>query len=97
MKLTELTRPYEIYCDNCTNHYVVYKKNNGKITCRCPVCSKRLHTFIETDIDDKDIITLLREDNDTKYILFDDFTVYKDGEELGEFSPSVLANAKTVN
>ena len=54
-------------------------------------------TFIETDIDEDDIITLLREDNDTKYILFDDFTVYRDGKELGEFSPGILANAKTVN
>ena len=68
------------------------EKDGGRM-----ICSKGLHTFIETDIDDEDIITLLREDNDTKFILFDDFTVYKDGEELGEFSPGVLANAKTVN
>ena len=68
------------------------EKDGGRI-----ICSRGLRTFIETDIDDKDIITRLHEDDDTKYILFDDFTVYKDGEELGEFSPGVLANAKTVN
>ncbi len=32
-----------------------------------------------------------------KYILFDDFKVYKDGKVLGKISPSVLACAKTVN
>ena len=68
------------------------EKDGGRI-----ICSRGLRTFIETDIDDNDIITRLHEDDDTKYILFDDFTVYKDGEELGEFSPGVLANAKTVN
>ena len=68
------------------------EKDGGRM-----ICSKGLRTFIETDIDEDDIITLLREDNDTKYILFDDFTVYRDGKELGEFSPGILANAKTVN
>lgn len=68
------------------------EKDGGRV-----ICSRGLRTFIETDIDDDDIITRLHEDDDTKYILFDDFTVYKDGKELGEFSPGVLANAKTVN
>lgn len=68
------------------------EKDGGRI-----ICSRGLRTFIETDIDGGDIITKLHDDDDTKYILYDDFTVYKEGEELGEFSPGVLANAKTVN
>lgn len=67
-------------------------KQGGRI-----ICSKGLRTFIETDIDNKDIITRLRDDDDKKYVLFDDFKVYKDGKELGEMSPSVLECAKTVN
>ena len=56
-----------------------------------------MRTFIETDIDNNDIVARLREDDDKKYVLFDDFKVYKDGKELGEISPGVLAQAKTVN
>ena len=61
------------------------------------ICSKGLRTFIETDIDNADIVAKLREEDDKKYVLFDDFKVYKDGKELGKVSPSVLEKAKTVN
>jgi hypothetical protein len=68
------------------------EKDGGRI-----ICSKGLHTFIETDIKSEDIITNLREGDYSKFILFDNFKVYKDGEKLGVISPDVLANAKTVN
>jgi hypothetical protein len=68
------------------------EKDGGRI-----ICSKGLHTFIETDIESEDIITNLREGDYSKFILFDNFKVYKDGEKLGVISPDVLANAKTVN
>ena len=68
------------------------EKDGGRI-----ICSRGLKTFILTDIDNEDIIARLREDSNSKYILFDDFTVYKDGVKLGEFSPSVLAQANMTN
>lgn len=68
------------------------EKTGGKI-----ICSKGLRTFLETDIDNDDILAPLREYDNKKYILADDFKVYKDGIELGTISPSVLARAKTVN
>jgi hypothetical protein len=68
------------------------EKDGGRI-----ICSKGLHTFIETDIESEDIITNLREGDYSKFILFDNFKVYKDGEKLGAISPDVLASAKTVN
>ena len=78
---------------NTAIEYIVkyLEKDGGRI-----ICSKGLHTFLETDIDNKDIVCRLREGEDKKYILFDDFKVYKDGKELGTISPGVLANAKTV-
>ena len=78
---------------NTAIEYIVkyLEKDGGRI-----ICSKGLHTFLETDIDNKDIVCRLREGEDRKYILFDDFKVYKDGKELGTISPGVLANAKTV-
>lgn len=68
------------------------EKSGGRI-----ICSKGLKTFIETDIDNNDVVARLREDDDKKYLLFDDFKVYKDGKELGAVTPGVLAQAKTVN
>lgn len=68
------------------------EKSGGRI-----ICSKGLRTFIETDIDNDDVVAQLREDDDKKYLLFDDFKVYKDGKELGTVTPGVLAQAKTVN
>lgn len=68
------------------------EKSGGRI-----ICSKGLKTFIETDIDNDDVVAQLREDDDKKYLLFDDFKVYKDGKELGAVTPGVLAQAKTVN
>lgn len=68
------------------------EKSGGRI-----ICSKGLRTFIETDINNNDVVTQLREDDDKKYLLFDDFKVYKDGKELGAVTPGVLAQAKTVN
>lgn len=68
------------------------EKSGGRI-----ICSKGLRTFIETDIDIDDVVAQLREDDDKKYLLFDDFKVYKDGKELGAVTPGVLAQAKTVN
>ena len=68
------------------------EKSDGRI-----ICSKGLRTFIETDIDNDDVVAQLREDDDKKYLLFDDFKVYKDGKELGAVTPGVLAQAKTVN
>ena len=78
---------------NTAIEYIIkyLEKDGGRI-----ICSKGLHTFLETDIDNKDIVCRLREGEDKKYILFDDFKVYKDGKELGTISPGVLANAKTV-
>ena len=78
---------------NTAIEYIVkyLEKDGGRI-----ICSKGLHTFLETDIDNKDIVCRLREGEDKKYILFDDFKVYKDGKELGTISPSVLVCAKTV-
>ena len=78
---------------NTAIEYIVkyLEKDGGRI-----ICSKGLHTFLETDIDNKDIVCRLREGEDKKYILFDDFKVYKDGKELGTISPGVLACAKTV-
>ena len=68
------------------------EKSGGRI-----ICSKGLRTFIETDIDNDDVVAQLREDDDKKYLLFDDFKVYKDGKELGAVTPGVVAQAKTVN
>lgn len=68
------------------------EKSGGRI-----IFSKGLRTFIETDIDNDDVVAQLREDDDKKYLLFDDFKVYKDGKELGAVTPGVLAQAKTVN
>lgn len=68
------------------------EKSGGRI-----ICSKGLKTFIETDIDNDDVVARLREDDDKKYLLFDDFKVYRDGKELGAVTPGVLAQAKTVN
>lgn len=68
------------------------EKDGGRI-----ICSRGLKTFILTDIDNEDIIARLREDSNSKYILFDDFMVYKDGVKLGESSPSVLAQANMTN
>lgn len=68
------------------------EKSGGRI-----ICSKGLRTFIETDIDNDDVVAQLREDDDKKYLLFDDFKVYRDGKELGAVTPGVLAQAKTVN
>ena len=68
------------------------EKSGGRI-----ICSKGLRTFIETDIDNNDVVAQLREDDDKKYLLFDDFKVYKNGKELGAVTPGVLAQAKTVN
>lgn len=68
------------------------EKSGGRI-----ICSKGLRTFIETDIDNDDVVAQLREDDDKKYLLFDDFKVYKDGKELGAVTPGVLVQAKTVN
>ena len=68
------------------------EKTGGRI-----FCSRGMRTFIETDIDEKDVIGRLRKDDTKKYLLFDDFKVYKDEEELGTVSPGVLARAKTVN
>ncbi len=78
---------------NTAIEYIIkyLEKDGGRI-----ICSKGLHTFLETDIDNKDIVCRLRAGEDKKYILFDDFKVYKDGKELGTISPGVLANAKTV-
>ena len=78
---------------NTAIEYIVkyLEKDGGRI-----ICSKGLHTFLETDIDNKDIVCRLRAGEDKKYILFDDFKVYKDGKELGTISPGVLASAKTV-
>lgn len=78
---------------NTAIEYIVkyLEKDGGRI-----ICSKGLHTFLETDIDNKDIVCRLRAGEDKKYILFDDFKVYKDGKELGTISPGVLARAKTV-
>ena len=78
---------------NTAIEYIIkyLEKDGGRI-----ICSKGLHTFLETDIDNKDIVCRLRTGEEKKYILFDDFKVYKDGKELGTISPSVLANAKTV-
>jgi len=78
---------------NTAIEYIIkyLEKDGGRI-----ICSKGLHTFLETDIDNKDIVCRLREGEDKKYILFDDFKVYKDGKELGTISPGVLARAKTV-
>lgn len=78
---------------NTAIEYIIkyLEKDGGRI-----ICSKGLHTFLETDIDNKDIVCRLREGEDKKYILFDDFKVYKDGKELGTMSPGVLACAKTV-
>ena len=79
--------------NNAAEYVLKYiEKDGGRI-----ICSRGLRTFIETDIDNEDIIARLREDSDQKYILFDDFTVYKDGEKLGTFSPGILSRAKTVN
>lgn len=79
--------------NNAAEYVLKYiEKDGGRI-----ICSRGLRTFIETDIDNEDIIARLREDSDQKYILFDDFTVYKDGEKLGAFSPGILSRAKTVN
>lgn len=75
------------------NYIIKYiEKSGGRI-----ICSKGLRTFIETDIDNDDVVAQLREDDDKKYLLFDDFKVYKDGKELGAVTPGVLAQAKTVN
>ncbi len=68
------------------------EKTGGRI-----ICSRGMRTFIETDIDNDDIVARLHEDDDKKYVLFDDFKVYRDGKELGEISPGVLSHAKTVN
>ena len=67
-------------------------KEGGRV-----ICSRGLRTFIETDIDREDIIGRLREEDGTKLLLFDDFKVHLDGQELGTVTPGVLARAKMVN
>ena len=92
----ELKRDYDVkkkrMVERMENSFKYIEKSGGRI-----ICSKGLRTFIETDIDNDDVVAQLREDDDKKYLLFDDFKVYKDGKELGAVTPGVLAQAKTVN
>ena len=81
-----------------TAEYIVkyLEKDGGRL-----ICSRGLDTFIETQIDEEDIITALHPDelyDDRKYILFDDFKVWgRNGEYLGTFNRSLLPLLKLVS
>jgi hypothetical protein len=81
-----------------TAEYIVkyLEKDGGRL-----ICSRGLDTFIETQIDEEDIITALHPDepyDDRKYILFDDFKVWdKNGKCLGTFNRSLLPLLKLVS
>lgn len=81
-----------------TAEYIVkyLEKDGGRL-----ICSRGLDTFIETQIDEEDIITALHPDelyDDRKYILFDYFKVWgRNGEYLGTFNRSLLPLLKLVS
>ena len=81
-----------------TAEYIVkyLEKDGGRL-----ICSRGLDTFIETKIDEEDIITALHPDepyDDRKYILFDDFKVWdKNGKCLRTFNRSLLPQLKLVS
>ena len=81
-----------------TAEYIVkyLEKDGGRL-----ICSRGLDTFIETQIDEEDIITALHPDepyDDRKYILFDDFKVWdRNGKCLGAFNRSLLPRLKLVS
>ena len=81
-----------------TAEYIVkyLEKDGGRL-----ICSRGLDTFIETKIDEEDIITALHPNepyDDRKYILFDDFKVWdKNGICLGAFNRSLLPQLKLVS
>ena len=81
-----------------TAEYIVkyLEKDGGRL-----ICSRGLDTFIETQIDEEDIITALHPDepyNDRKYILFDDFKVWgRNGEYLGTFNRRLLPLLRLVS
>ena len=65
------------------------------------VCSRGLRTFIETRIDNADILTPLHPNepyDDRKYILFDDFKVWDRADRcLGTFNRNFLPQLRLVN
>ena len=81
-----------------TAEYIVkyLEKDGGRL-----ICSRGLDTFIETQIDEEDIITALHPNepyDDRKYILFDDFKVWdRNGKCLGAFNRSLLPQLKLVS
>ena len=81
-----------------TAEYIVkyLEKDGGRL-----ICSRGLDTFIETQIDEEDIITALHPDelyDDRKYILFDDFKVWdRNGKYLGIFNRSLLPLLRLVS
>ena len=92
-KLSSLAMRY-----STTAEYIVeyLEKDGGRL-----ICSRGLDTFIETKIDEEDIITALHPDepyDDRKYILFDDFKVWdRNGKYLGAFNRSLLPQLKLVS
>lgn len=81
-----------------TAEYIVkyLEKDGGRL-----ICSRGLDTFIETKIDEEDIITALHPNepyDDRKYILFDDFKVWdRNGKCLGAFNRSLMPQLKLVS
>ena len=81
-----------------TAEYIVkyLEKDGGRL-----ICSRGLDTFIETKIDEEDIITALHPNepyDDRKYILFDDFKVWdRNSKCLGAFNRSLLPQLKLVS
>lgn len=84
-------------CSKTAEYIVKYlEKDGGRL-----ICSRGLDTFIETQIDEEDIITALHPDepyDDRKYILFDDFKVWgRNDEYLGTFNRSLLPLLKLIS
>ena len=92
----EFLREYGRPMEEAGMEVLCTEKDGGRL-----ICSRGLDTFIETQIDEEDIITALHPDelyDDRKYILFDDFKVWdKNGRCLGVFNRSLLPLLKLVS
>lgn len=58
-----------------------------------PYYSQGLYSFLEADICGKDVICKMSEDvnKDVRLIVANDFTIWQDGERIGEASPETIA------
>ena len=61
------------------------EKGGGRMT-----ASRGLKTFVKMEVSEEDIITPLHDYDDRKYIMFQDFKVYTNGECLGQYNVDML-------